>query len=370
MKIIIKIQKHMNRVFNFSAGPSMLPLPVLEQVQKDLICYNNTGCSVMEMSHRSKMYEPIIAHAEEALRKLMHISDEYAVLFAHGGASLQFSTVAMNLASRTDNIDYALTGEFASKAFKEAQRWSSNAKAIVSSKDKNFTYIPTITKDMIRSDAKYLHITVNNTIYGTQYNELPDTGNVPLVGDMSSIILGKEYDVNKFGLIYAGVQKNMGPAGVCVVIVKKSLFRELDPVVPPLLSFKNMMENQSMPNTPATFTIYVMGLVFDWVEQMGGVKGIQKINEDKANLLYDFIDNSKLFTSPANKEDRSIMNVNFVLKDDNLTSEFLKLTESKGLINLKGHRAVGGCRASIYNAMPVDGVKALIACMKDFEQSK
>ncbi|MGL4347147.1 MAG: 3-phosphoserine/phosphohydroxythreonine transaminase [Chitinophagaceae bacterium] len=360
----------MNRVFNFSAGPSMLPFPVLEQIQKDLLSYKNTGCSVMEMSHRSKMYEPIISHAEETLRQLMNISNEYAVLFAHGGASLQFSTIAMNLASRTDNIDYVITGEFASKAFIEAKRWSSNTKAIVSSKDKNFTYIPHITKNIIRRNSKYLHITVNNTIYGTQYNQLPDTGNIPLVGDISSIILGKEYDINKFGLMYAGTQKNMGPAGVCVIIVKKRMLRELDAVVPPLLSFEHMMKNQSMPNTPATFTIYVMGLVFDWLQEMGGVREIQKVNEEKATLLYDFIDNSQFFTSFAKKEDRSIMNVNFVLKNDQLTNEFLKLTESRGLVNLKGHRAVGGCRASIYNAMPIEGVNALIACMKEFEKEK
>ena len=360
----------MNRVFNFSAGPSMLPLSVLEKAQKDLVCYPGAGSSVMEMSHRSRPFEEIIERTEATLRKLMNISDEYAVLFLQGGASLQFSMVPMNLLKKGETADYSLTGQFATKAYKEAQRWA-NAVAVASSKEDTFSYIPKITPDMLSKDAKYLHITGNNTIFGTCYNTLPETGNVPLVCDLSSVILGKEFDVNKFELVYAGAQKNMGPSGLTVVIIKKSLLdNEIDPIVPSMLNYKTMADNDSMYNTPPCFSIYMAGLVYEWVAEQGGVAAMEKKNADKAAMLYDAIDSSSIFKNPVKKEDRSIMNVTFTLPDEDMTKEFLAMTQERGMINLKGHRSVGGFRASIYNAMPVEGIETLVKCIKDFEAKK
>lgn len=360
----------MNRVFNFSAGPSMLPLSVLEKAQKDLVCYPGAGSSVMEMSHRSRPFEEIIARTEATLRQLMNISDDYAVLFLQGGASLQFSMVPMNLLKRGETADYALTGQFATKAYKEGQKWA-NAVAVASSKEDTYSYIPKITPDMLSKDAKYLHITGNNTIFGTCYNTLPETGNVPLVCDLSSVILGKEFDVNKFELIYAGAQKNMGPSGLTVVIIKKSLLdNEIDPIVPSMMNYKLMADNDSMYNTPPCFSIYMAGLVYEWVAEQGGVAAMEKKNAAKAAMLYDAIDASSIFNSPVKKEDRSIMNVTFTLPDEDMTKEFLAMTIERGMINLKGHRSVGGCRASIYNAMPVEGIETLVKCIKDFEAKK
>ncbi len=360
----------MNRVFIFSAGPSMLPLSVLEKAQKDLVCYPGAGSSVMEMSHRSRPFEEIIERTEATLRKLMNISDEYAVLFLQGGASLQFSMVPMNLLKKGETADYSLTGQFATKAYKEAQRWA-NAVAVASSKEDTFSYIPKITPDMLSKDAKYLHITGNNTIFGTCYNTLPETGNVPLVCDLSSVILGKEFDVNKFELVYAGAQKNMGPSGLTVVIIKKSLLdNEIDPIVPSMLNYKTMADNDSMYNTPPCFSIYMAGLVYEWVAEQGGVAAMEKKNADKAAMLYDAIDSSSIFKNPVKKEDRSIMNVTFTLPDEDMTKEFLAMTQERGMINLKGHRSVGGFRASIYNAMPVEGIETLVKCIKDFEAKK
>ena len=358
----------MNRVFNFSAGPSMLPLPVLETAQKELLSYRSSGSSIMEISHRSSQFDEVITQAQSNLRSLMNIPSDYAVLFVHGGATLQFSTVAYNLAKRGDTADYIVTGEFAKKAFSDGGRWL-KAVSVASSEDKNFTYIPKVTPNMLSSNAKYLHITVNNTIFGSMYNDLPQS-NAPLVGDMSSIILGKEYDVSKFGLIYAGAQKNIGCAGVAVVIVKRSLLGEVDSTIPSVLRYADLDKNDSMVNTPATFSIYLSNLVFEWIKSMGGVKGLQAINEEKASLLYEAIDNSKIYHCPTVPEDRSIMNVPFTLPNEDMTKDFLKLTESRGLVYLKGHRSVGGIRASIYNAMPLEGVKALITCMKDFEHQQ
>lgn len=360
----------MERVFNFSAGPSMMPLSVLEKVRDELVSYPGSGCSVMEMSHRSRPYQAIIDEAEATLRKIMKISDDYSVLFLQGGASLQFSMVPMNLAKRGDTFDYAITGQFASKAFTEAKRWG-NAVAVTSSKEDKYSHIPKITRDMLSKGAKYLHITGNNTIFGTCYNTLPDCGDVPLVCDLSSVILGKEFDADKFALIYAGAQKNMGPAGLTVVIMKKALLEnEIDDLVPSMLNYKKMADEGSMYNTPPTFAIYVAGLAYKWVDSMGGVAELEKININKAKLLYDTIENSKLFKSPVAIEDRSIMNVTFTLPSEEQTAEFLKLTGARGMVNLKGHRSVGGCRASIYNAMPVEGVVKLTECMKDFEAGK
>ncbi|MGL5722814.1 MAG: 3-phosphoserine/phosphohydroxythreonine transaminase [Brevinema sp.] len=358
----------MNRVFNFSAGPSMLPLPVLEKVQQELLSYRSSGSSIMEISHRSSLFDEVITQAESNLRSLMNIPSDYAVLFVHGGATLQFSTVAYNLAQKGDVADYIVTGEFAKKAFIDGGRWL-NAVSVASSEDKNFTYIPKVTPNMLSNNAKYLHITVNNTIFGTMYNQLPQS-NAPLVGDMSSIILGKEYDVSKFGLIYAGAQKNIGCAGLAVVIVKRSLLGEVDPTIPSILRYDALDKNTSMVNTPSTLSIYISNLVFEWIKSMGGVKSLQAVNEEKASLLYEAIDNSKIYRCPTVSEDRSIMNVPFTLPNEDLTKDFLKLTESRGVTALKGHRSVGGIRASIYNAMPLEGVKSLIACMKDFEHQQ
>lgn len=360
----------MNRLYNFSAGPSMLPLGALEDAQKNLVSYHDCGSSVMEMSHRSKYYEPIIQDAEQTLRRLMNIGDDYDVLFLQGGASLQFSMVPMNLSNRGDTTAYVLTGQFAKKAYAEAKRWG-NAVAVASGAESNFSLIPAVTPEMIPADAKYVHITGNNTIFGTCWNTLPDVGGKTLVCDLSSTILGKDFDVNRFGLIYAGAQKNMGIAGLTVVIVRKDLVREdLDPVVPSMLRYNLMAKNDSMYNTPPAFAIYMAGLVFKWVEDQGGVAALEKKNIRKAALLYDYLDGSQMFHPVAAKKDRSIMNVTFTLPDDELTAAFLKMCTGRGMINIKGHRSVGGCRASIYNAMPEEGVEKLLQCMKDFEQGK
>ena len=357
----------MDRVYNFSAGPSMLPLSVLKEAQRDLVCYPDAGCSVMEMSHRSRSFEKIIAHAEQSLRTLMNISNDYSVLFLQGGASLQFSMIPMNLVSQGDSIDYMVTGQFAKKAYEEGCKWGS-ARAVASSEDKTFSYIPDLVPEQLTPNAKYLHITVNNTIFGTAFNTLPQTNGIPLVGDMSSVITGKYYDVNNFDLIYAGAQKNMGPSGLTVVIIRNSLLqRAIDPIVPTMLSYKVMADSQSMYNTPPCFAIYIAGLVYDWVLEMGGVLEMEKRNVEKSSLLYDAIDISELFSGTARRQDRSIMNVTFTLPNEELTKDFGKLIEANNLINLKGHRSVGGFRASIYNAMPIEGVQKLVDCMKDFE---
>lgn len=358
----------MNRVFNFSAGPSMLPLPVLEQVQKDLVCYKDSGCSVMEMSHRSRPFEDIIERAEATLRRIMCIPDDYAVLFLQGGASLQFSMIPMNLADRGATMDYAVTGQFAGKAYEEAKRWG-NAVSVSSSKAEKFSYIPKITKDMLSENAAYLHITGNNTIFGTMYGELPQVGETPLVCDLSSIILGREYNVTDFDLIYAGAQKNMAPAGVTVVILKKSLCeRVVDDMVPTMLRYKTFADSGSMYNTPPCFAIYVAGLVYEWVEQVGGVKELERRNREKSSLVYNTLDASSMFKGAANPADRSIMNATFTLPDEELTKAFLALCEKRGMINLKGHRVVGGCRASMYNAMPLEGAQLLCETICDFEK--
>lgn len=357
----------MERVFNFSAGPSMIPLEVLEKAQRDLICYPGAGCSILEMSHRSKSFEDVIANTEATLRRIMDIPDDYAVLFMQGGATTQFSAVAMNLAKRGQTTDYAITGQFAGKALDEGRRWG-NAVAVTSSKADTFSYIPKITPDMLHEDAAYLHITGNNTIFGTAYNTLPDVGDIPLVADWSSAILGKEIDVRRHALIYAGAQKNMGPSGMAVVIIRRDMLeREVDPIVPIMLRYKVAADNGSMYNTPPCFAIYMAGLMYEWVEEMGGVGEMERINTAKANMLYKAIDESEVFNNPVAHEDRSIMNVTFTLPTQEDTDAFLNMAGGRGMINLKGHRSVGGCRASIYNGMPTEGVAALVKCMKDFE---
>lgn len=357
----------MDRVLNFAAGPSQLPEEVLLQAQKDLFSYPGAGTSVMEMSHRSAEFQDIIDRAQATLKRIMNIPENYEVLFLTGGATTQFSMIPMNLTKQGETTAYAVTGNFAGKAFDEAARWG-NAVTIASSKDKNHTYIPKITADMIPADAKYLHITGNNTIFGTTYNSLPQTGGVDLVGDWSSAILGKEINVSDYALIYAGAQKNIGPAGMTVVIIRKDLMdREVDKIVPIMLRYKIHADKGSMYNTPPCWNIYMSGLVFEWVEKQGGVAEMEKRNTEKAKLLYEFIENSKLYNNPVAVEDRSIMNVPFTLPSQELTADFIKYAKQNGIVNIKGHKLVGGCRASIYNGMPIEGVKKLIEVMKGFE---
>lgn len=352
------------RVYNFSAGPSMLPLEVLEQVKKDFTDYNGTGMSVCEMSHRSKPYEEIHNTSISLLRELMGISDDYYVLYLQGGATLQFEAVPLNLLKK-GKADYIVTGNFANNAFKVAKKYGDIVCA-ASSEDKTYTYIPKNVK--VREDIDYLHITSNNTIFGTQYNELPKS-KAPIVCDMSSNILGKRYNVNDFGLIYAGAQKNISASGLTVVIVKKDLVDSgATEACPNFLKYSTQANANSLYNTPTTFSIYVSMLVFKWLKNLGGVDAMEKINIEKSKMLYDFIDNSKLYKNNVAKEDRSIMNVPFVTGDENLDAKFVKEAAAAGLVSIKGHRLVGGMRASIYNAMPIEGIKALIEFMKKFEK--
>ena len=356
----------MERVYNFSAGPSMLPLPVLEKVQKELLNYNGTGMSVMELSHRSSTFEEIIQSAEALLRELMNIPDNYKVLFLQGGASLQFTMVPMNLLVKNKKADFVHTGSWSKKAMAEAKKFG-EVRIVASSEDKKFRYIPSLDQSMFSKDADYVHITMNNTIEGTRFSTIPDTGNIPLVADMSSNILSQEYDVTKFGLIYAGAQKNIGPAGLTVVIIREDLIGNAPENCPTMLNYQTHSDKGSLYNTPPTFSIYVAKLVFEWLKELGGVAAIEKINKEKAQLLYDFLDESKLFHSPVEKESRSIMNIPFVLPSEELNAQFIKEAKAHGLETLKGHRSVGGMRASIYNAMPIEGVKKLVEFMKSFE---
>ena len=356
-----------DRVYNFSAGPSMLPLEVLEKVQKDLLNYEGSGQSVMEMSHRSKEYQKIIDDAEANLRELMNIPDNYKVMFLQGGGTLQFAMVPLNLLRNSKKADYVLTGTWAKKAYKEACKFG-DIRVIASSEDDKFTWVPKIKKEDIREDADYVYITTNNTIYGTKYNYVPETGDIPLVADMSSNIMSEEVDVSKFGMIWAGAQKNVGPAGVAIVIVREDLIGFADEKVPTYLDYKIHAENGSMYNTPPCFSIYVAGEVFKYLKSIGGVKEMERRNVAKAKLLYDYIDSSKLFSCPVAKEDRSLMNVVFVTGDADLDKKFIAAAKEKGMINLAGHRSIGGMRASIYNAMPEEGVRALVDFMKAFEE--
>lgn len=355
----------MERVYNFSAGPSMLPLPVLEQCASEMTNYNGSGMSVMEMSHRSAVYDEIIKEAEANLRKLMNIPDNYKVLFLQGGASTQFAAVPLNL-MKNKKADYVVSGQFSKKAFEEAQKYG-DAKCIASSKDRTFAYIPTITPDMVREDADYVHVCYNNTIFGTKYPEVPNVGDKVLVADMSSCIISEPVDVTKFGVIYAGAQKNMAPAGLTVVIVREDLLGNAREDIPTMLNWQVMADNGSMYNTPPCYAIYVAGLVYKWILGLGGLEAMKKINQEKAAMLYDYLDSSELFKPGADKEYRSMMNVTFVTGDEDLDKKFCKEADAAGFKNLKGHRSVGGMRASIYNAMPVEGVKALVEFMKKFE---
>lgn len=356
----------MERVYNFSAGPSMLPLPVLEKAAAELVNYGDTGMSVMEMSHRSPAYDAIIKKTEADFRKVMNIPDNYKVLFLQGGASTQFAAVPLNL-MKTGKADYILSGQFSTKAYKEALKYG-DAKAVASSKDDNFAFIPETTRESFRPDADYVHICFNNTIYGTKYNYIPDTGDIPLVADMSSCIMSEPIDVTKFGVIYAGAQKNMAPAGLTVVIVREDLLGNARPETPSMLDWKLMSDNDSMYNTPPCYAIYMAGLVYEWVLSIGGLEKMKEMNQKKAALLYDYLDSQDYYIAPVRKDCRSMMNVTFVTGVEELDKKFPKEAEKNGLMNLKGHRSVGGMRASIYNAMPYEGVEKLVAFMKKFAE--
>jgi phosphoserine aminotransferase len=356
----------MTRVYNFSAGPSMLPEEVLKTAQREMLDYRGTGMSVMEMSHRSKVFEEIIEEAASLLRQIMKIPNNYKVLFLQGGASTQFSMVPLNLFRESRTADYVNTGSWSKKAINEANRYG-KVRVVASSEDKNFTYIPRLDKKMFNLDADYVHITTNNTIYGTRFARIPDTGEIPLVADMSSNILSEEIDVSKFGLIYAGAQKNIAPAGLTVVIIREDLIGHAMEMTPLMLDYQTHSEKNSLFNTPPCYCIYIALLVFRWLHNLGGLKQMQNINQEKADLLYNVIDNSKLYRGTASTEDRSIMNVTFVLPSEELNKKFVKESESQGFVSLKGHRSVGGMRASIYNAVPLEGVRKLAGFMKKFE---
>jgi len=356
----------MKRVYNFSAGPSMLPEPVLQRAAEEMMDYKGSGQSVMEMSHRSKVYESIIFGCEELLRKVMNIPSNYKVLFLQGGASSQFAMVPLNLMNKSGKADYVITGEFAKKAYKEACRYG-KCNVVASSEDKKFSYIPELDLETFDKEADYFHTCFNNTIFGSRYIKIPETGNVPLVSDMSSFILSEPIDVSKFGLIYAGAQKNAGPAGLTIVIVREDLIGNARDVTPTMFNYKTMAENQSMYNTPPCYSIYICKMILEWIESLGGLEKMAEMNRAKADVLYNYLDNSKLFHGPVQKEFRSLMNVTFVTGDEELDKKFVKEAETAGFVNLKGHRSVGGMRASIYNAMPIQGLKDLVILMKDFE---
>ncbi|GHU59832.1 3-phosphoserine/phosphohydroxythreonine aminotransferase [Clostridia bacterium] len=356
------------RVYNFSAGPACLPESVLKTAAAELVEYGNSGQSVMEMSHRSKEYDAIIKGTEALFREVLSIPDNYEVLFLQGGASLQFAMVPLNL-KKNGKADFVVTGQWATKAYKEASRFL-KANVVASSKDKTFSYIPDLDSSAFTKDADYFHICVNNTIYGTRFATLPETGDVPLVGDASSCILSEPLDVSRFGVLYAGAQKNMGPAGLTAVIVRKDLIRDLDSEnVPTMLQYKTHADNESMFNTPPTYAVYVFGLVLKWVKEQGGLPAMKIINDRKAKALYDFLDGSAMFSATVTGDSRSVMNIPFVTGNDELDAKFVKEAKAAGFVNLKGHRSVGGMRASIYNAMPEAGVAALIDFMRGFEKA-
>lgn len=357
----------MARVYNFSAGPGTLPEEVLKKAAEELLDYKGSGMSVMEMSHRSSWYDEIHKKAAATLREIMNIPDNYKVLFLQGGAHLQFAMVPLNI-KKNGKADYLVAGQWGKKAAAEAKKFIS-VNVVASSEDKTFSYVPQIDKSMLSEDADYFHITTNNTVYGTRLRnkDIVCLDNVPLVADMSSNILSEVYDVSNFGIIYAGAQKNMGPAGVTVVIIREDLIDDVEENIPTMLKYKIHADKESLYNTPPCYSIYMCGLVYEWIKENGGVEAMQKINEEKAKLLYDYIDSSNLFKGTVDKYDRSLMNVNFKTGNEELDKKFIKEATERGLVNLKGYRTVGGMRASIYNAMPVEGVKALVEFMKEFE---
>ena len=356
----------MSRVYNFSAGPSMLPEEVLKKAQEEMVEYGTSGMSVMEMSHRSKDYQAIIDEAEALVRELMNVPDNYKVLFLQGGGSTQFAMIPLNLAKKNKKADYVITGQWAKKAAEQAEKYIT-VNRVASSADKTFSYIPKLDKSTFSDDADYFYICYNNTIYGTRYTSLPDTDK-PLIADISSCAMSEVIDVSKFGLLFAGAQKNLGPAGVTLVIVREDLIGDAMDITPIMLNYKTHADNGSMYNTPPTYAIYVLKLVLEWIKSKGGIAELQKINEAKAKILYDFLDNSKLFKGTVVSEDRSLMNAPFVTGNEEMDAKFITAAKEAGFVNLKGHRTVGGMRASIYNAMPVEGVEKLVAFMKKFEE--
>ena len=359
----------MERLYNFSAGPAVLPREVLEQARDELVNWQGCGMSVMEMSHRGKEYMGIQAQAEADLRELMGIPANYKVLFLQGGASSQFAMVPMNLLRGNASADYLNTGEWSKKAIKEAKKYGA-VNVVASSEDKNFSYAPTQDAWKLDPNAAYVHYTPNETIGGVEIFWAPETGQIPLVADMSSTILSRPIDVSKFGLIYAGAQKNIGPAGVTLVIVRDDLIGQVLPGTPTMFDYKTHSENESMYNTPPTYGIYIAGMVFKLLKAKGGLAAMEQTNRLKAGLLYDYLDATDFYNSPVARDNRSLMNIPFTLKDAALDEEFLKGAKARNLVQLKGHRSVGGMRASIYNAMPVEGVQALVDYMKEFEKSR
>ncbi|MBQ3602325.1 MAG: 3-phosphoserine/phosphohydroxythreonine transaminase [Clostridia bacterium] len=358
----------MARVYNFSAGPSMLPESVLNRAAAEMLDYKGSGQSVMEMSHRSKIYEGIIKEAEALFREVLGIPDNYKVLFLQGGASTQFAAIPLNFMNGSKKADYVLTGQFSTKAYKEACKYG-DVRVVASSKEDTFSYIPKLEKSDFDPEADYVYVCFNNTIYGTTYKYIPDTGDVPLIADVSSCFLSEPMDVTKFGLIYGGAQKNIGPAGLTVVIVREDLLGNARDYTPSMLNYKEMADNGSMYNTPPCYSIYICKLVLEWIKSIGGLEAMKERNAAKAKVLYDFLDNSKLFKNGVNKEDRSMMNVTFVTGDADLDAKFVKEATEAGFVNLKGHRSVGGMRASIYNAMPYEGVEKLVEFMTEFEKN-
>lgn len=357
----------MSRVYNFSAGPAVLPEEVLKEAAEEMLDYKGCGMSVMEMSHRSKDFQDIIDEAEKDLRELMNIPDNYKVLFVQGGGHVQFAMVPMNLMKNKVG-DYIITGQWAKKAYTEAKLFGT-ANAVASSADRTFSYIPDCSDLPIDENADYVYICLNNTIYGTVYHELPNTKGKTLVADISSCFLSEPIDVSKFGILWGGVQKNVGPAGVAIVIIREDLITEdVLPGTPTMLRYKTYADNDSLFNTPPTYTIYMCGKVFKWLKKMGGLEVMKERNEKKAKILYDFLDESRLFRGTVEKKDRSLMNVPFVTGDEELDALFVKEAKAAGFVNLKGHRTVGGMRASIYNAMPIEGVEALVEFMREFEK--
>ena len=357
----------MSRVYNFSAGPAVLPEEVLREAAAEMLDYKGSGMSVMEMSHRSKTYQAILNEAEADLRELMNIPENYKVLFLQGGASQQFAMIPMNL-MKNGVADFIITGQWAKKAYAEAKLYG-KANAIASSADKTFSYIPDCSDLPISEDADYVYICENNTIYGTKFHSLPDTKGKTLVADVSSCFLSEPVDVTRYGVIYGGVQKNIGPAGVVIVIIREDLIREdVLPCTPTMLRYKTHADAGSLYNTPPAYGIYICGKVFKWLKGKGGLAAMKEYNEKKAKILYDFLDGSKLFKGTVEKKDRSLMNVPFVTSDADLDAKFVKEAEKAGFVNLKGHRTVGGMRASIYNAMPIEGVEKLVAFMQKFEE--
>lgn len=367
-KMICQEDEYMSRVYNFSAGPAVLPEEVLQEAAAEMMDYRGTGMSVMEMSHRSKAFDDIIKEAEQDLRDLLHIPDNYKVLFLQGGASQQFAAIPMNL-MKNGVADYIITGQWAKKAYQEAQKYG-KAVAVASSEDQTFSYIPDCSDLPIDEDADYVYICENNTIYGTKFKTLPNTKGKILVSDVSSCFLAEPHDVEKYGVLYGGVQKNIGPAGVVISIIREDLITDdVNPATPTMLKFKTQADKDSLYNTPPCYAIYICGKVFKWLKKMGGLEVMATKNEEKAKILYDFLDQSKMFRGTVRKEDRSVMNVPFVTGDKDLDAKFVAEATKAGLVNLKGHRSVGGMRASIYNAMPKEGVEKLVAFMREFEEA-